>query len=961
MWGELVKQIDVIALVKTGWGWISAHPFSPLAIALFAVVFLLAIVAIAWLFKLALDLYLGLAEVTEKIGWNMFLSREKKDLIRKRKGFCQMLQSDVVSLSKAESWNDQFFTDLDAEVEAEGLFFASSFDRIRKKSSTGIRRIPSLMRAIETSDDQFVVLIGEPGSGKSVALRHLAMEMTRATIKSKGMVASVPLYINLKELEPPGELGFTAAYVKQFVLDNVRRGDADTVEYVRENWESYRDAGQWFFLFDSFDEIPEVMHSPSGSKIIRNYSEAIRLFLSSMGPCRGVVASREFKGPEALPWPRVRALPLSPRRQDLLIKNSMLDRAGRKMAMQHIGRVQSPLHRNPLFLTLLCRYVKKTGTVPSVDHALLVAHISSLASRDEEYLLRKYNLTPTHLLAHAQEVAVLMAENSDLGLAPKYDELRELLKVKGYQQDYADAIIAALVDMKIGRTDVQEARPGDRRFTFSHRRYQETLYVEFLGRQREHISARTLLLDSSMREYAVTLLQSQSLEIINSILEEAETILHEYRNTPVRVDNGFGDLSYFNWSGDPAAHVCEVLQAGMAARRHEVSQGLMAAVGRVLEQRWTQGDCFDRRMVLEVGGMLPQGDLVKFIEYAVASGEVHAERAAFGKVAFLDEAPRELREWLTLQITEQTLAARSSTAVLRMEAFAFSLPEKIGAQLAFCRANGLRKVVYPLLFVTRAIDKVLERAVGKIFRRASLENEARSNNYGRVKIISGALFIDGVLSAGLSAYKGDGFGMKLGAAFILISFFFVYKAWMCRITDGESWSSWLVRAFKSYRDDIREDIRYFIIFPAFLALSAMPALIFDMVSRLVINAGPIGKIYYFVSMLAVIFILVAVIASADYIRARKNIRRLSSLRADATADSSPIALHATSFRQLSDWATADADFVFGSFSNSRSLLRLIFAIENKQSGAPDVPLAYAKGRSLAAEMIMNRLLPSMRL
>ena len=958
MWGEVIKQLDLIALAKAAWAWITTNPFSPLSLAIFTIAFLVFVIVFVWLFKLALDLYVGLTEVTEKVGWNLFLSREKKDLIRKRKGFCQMLQSDVVSLSKAESWNDQFFTDLDAEVEAEGLFYASSFDRIRKRSSTGIRRIPSLMRAIETSGDQFVVLIGEPGSGKSVALRHLAMEMTRKTIKSNGVKASVPLYINLKELEPPGELGFTAGYVKQFVLDNVRRGDADTVEYVRENWDSYRDSGQWFFLFDSFDEIPEVMHSPSGGKVIQNYSEAIRLFLSGMGPCRGVVASREFKGPEALPWPRVRALPLSPRRQELLLKNSMLNPAGRKMTMQHIGRVQSPLHRNPMFLALLCRHVKKTGAVPSVDHALLVAHISSLASRDEDYLSRKYNLTPKLLLGHAQEVAVLMAENPDLGLAPKYDDLREKLMRKGHPHTYADAIIAALVDMKIGRTDVQEARPGDRRFTFSHRRYQETLYVELLGRRRGHIPARTLLLDSSMREYTVTLLQSQSPDIIKPILEEAEKILGEYKNNPIQVDEGFGDLTYFEWLNDPATHVCEVLQAGMAARRHEVSTELKAAVRSVLQERWLGGDHFDRRMILEVGGMLPQGDLVKFIEYAVTSGEVHAERAAFGKVAFLDEAPRELMEWLTLQITEQTLAATSRAAVLRMEAFAFSLPEKIGARLAFLRASGLRRLVYPMLLATRAIDSILERVVAKIFRRSSVEKAARGSNYGKVKIIAAALFLDGAISAGLGAYKGDALAIKFGGILVLIAVLFVYKAWLCRVTGDETWWAWAGRAFRFYRDEICDDIRFFVLFAVFIMISALPAFVFDMVSRFITHGGPIDKINYAISSAGVIILIVAFVAGWDHVRSKKNARRLSEVKSNLTNGGLPIALYASSFRQLSDWTTVDEATIFGSLSNSRSLLRFIFAVENGQSGISDVPLACTHGKSRVAEMIMNRLIPS---
>lgn len=356
--------------------------------------------------------------------------------------------------------------------------------------------------------------------------------------------------------------------------------------------------------------------------------------------------------------------------------------------------------------------------------------------------------------------------------------------------------------------------------------------------------------------------------------------------------------------------------------------------------------------------MLPQGDLVKFIEYAVTSGEVHAERAAFGKVAFLDEAPRELMEWLTLQITEQTLAATSRAAVLRMEAFAFSLPEKIGARLAFLRASGLRRLVYPMLLATRAIDSILERVVAKIFRRSSVEKAARGSNYGKVKIIAAALFLDGAISAGLGAYKGDALAIKFGGILVLIAVLFVYKAWLCRVTGDETWWAWAGRAFRFYRDEICDDIRFFVLFAVFIMISALPAFVFDMVSRFITHGGPIDKINYAISSAGVIILIVAFVAGWDHVRSKKNARRLSEVKSNLTNGGLPIALYASSFRQLSDWTTVDEATIFGSLSNSRSLLRFIFAVENGQSGISDVPLACAHGKSRVAEMIMNRLIPS---
>ena len=71
--------------------------------------------------------------------------------------------------------------------------------------------------------------------------------------------------------------------IRDFILDNIRRGDSDTSAFVRENWNDYRDKGVWFFLFDSFDEIPAVLHAEKGSAAAAAYSKAIRQFIEGMG------------------------------------------------------------------------------------------------------------------------------------------------------------------------------------------------------------------------------------------------------------------------------------------------------------------------------------------------------------------------------------------------------------------------------------------------------------------------------------------------------------------------------------------------------------------------------------------------------------------------------------------------------------------------------------------------------
>lgn len=120
--------------------------------------------------------------------------------------------------------------------------------------------------------------------------------------------------------------------------------------------------------------------------------------MDGMGSCRGVLASREYKGPEALPWKQLRILALDSKHKDELIENTSLDPQQKDHVRRHLAGVDNGMFGNPLFLSLLCRYIKKNSEGPTNDLDLLGSHIRSLAERDPRYLLDRYSLSPKALL-----------------------------------------------------------------------------------------------------------------------------------------------------------------------------------------------------------------------------------------------------------------------------------------------------------------------------------------------------------------------------------------------------------------------------------------------------------------------------------------------------------------------------------------------------------------------------------
>ena len=98
---------------------------------------------------------------------------------------------------------------------------------------------------------------GEPGSGKSVALRHVVQKMAARAKKSRSLKSTIPIYVNLKELERAEGEAIDRSLIESFVKKVLARSnDRDVERFLDEQFSSGIEDGTWFFLFDSFDEIP---------------------------------------------------------------------------------------------------------------------------------------------------------------------------------------------------------------------------------------------------------------------------------------------------------------------------------------------------------------------------------------------------------------------------------------------------------------------------------------------------------------------------------------------------------------------------------------------------------------------------------------------------------------------------------------------------------------------------------
>ena len=394
--------------------------------------------------------------------WPLFYDKEQKRRVVRRQRFADHVESEIRRINNLEIWSDYRFAELEAEVEAEGRRRALDHLPFAPRTQSGLRRERSLSKALEASKERLILVEGDPGSGKSVALRYVTQVMAKRAMKARTTRCVIPIYINLKELvrhsyelanetaQPVGEsdlqqstlgaakrslvileheaAGFTSLtippalqiqledkrkevgkledelrlavqssnstrpellpidtdLIRSFILKSLNRAnDRDIEEFLETEFDVGLDEGTWLFLFDSFDELPEVLSSTEADTTIREYGDAIYGFLHGMNKCRGVVASRQFRGPGQFGWPRFRIVPLSEERQLELIRKFELKSQQEREIIGQLGTTTNEIRvmaSNPMFLALLCEHVKNEHPFPENAHSVFETYISTRLS-----------------------------------------------------------------------------------------------------------------------------------------------------------------------------------------------------------------------------------------------------------------------------------------------------------------------------------------------------------------------------------------------------------------------------------------------------------------------------------------------------------------------------------------------------------------------------------------------------
>ncbi|MCP4402492.1 MAG: NACHT domain-containing protein [bacterium] len=404
----------------------------------------------------------------------------EKTFKQRLEGFCRVLSDDLQSIDLGTDWDEENFIPLDAEVEMQS----------GKKRS---KKVADLLTTIKSDrkSDVFLIL-GDPGSGKSVALRKLCQDLLKEVDKT----GKVPLYINLREWQsdepwtedhPP-----TFKHLYDFVLKNLKeRGEDDG--FLDDCFKPMLTNGRFFIVLDSFDEIPAVLDADSSSWLIDALSDVIYKFWSGANESRGVLASRIFRKPthkfQAQTTLEIR--PFTDLKIKEIFEKNLINDPLFKNRLELV-----PIARTPFTAGLLINYAKEhDNRLPETQAEMYADYISRCLKKCSTEI-KKQNLSIGRILQRAEDIANFMITTPEYGL----DVPIEALELK-FGEGFITEEISILTFARLGRG--RSDRSSKKRFSFVHRRFQEYFITQRLLKVSEELRLEAIPTDSRWRDALV--------------------------------------------------------------------------------------------------------------------------------------------------------------------------------------------------------------------------------------------------------------------------------------------------------------------------------------------------------------------------------------------------------------------------------------------------------------------------
>jgi hypothetical protein len=538
------------------------------------------------------------------------------------------LEFDLARVDEELRWNHADFISLDAEVDVRNV-------GIRRK------RVVDLVTALKNNQDSDLFLVvGVPGAGKSVALRKCCRELLEAKLPGE----RIPIYVNLKEWVPKETWTATSGPTNEsfaaFVRRNIKnRLPNNMLEFFEEHFDRMLAAGEIFFIFDSFDEIPGILDVDETSHLLKLTSDVVVRYLKGSANGRGIIASRYYRRPRLgqIAHVQLDIRPFSDRQIASVIRTGP-NPEGLLRVMYQERLELGALARNPFSLSLLMDYWRKNGlTAPQTQSELYSSYIDQ-SLKDAAEHMAEYGLDAAAVRQAMEDISWEMFSSAGRGLEMTMRELRAATSNPRIDE-IVDVLIAARLARKAARTQA---------VSFVHRRFNEYFIVtRWLGGTAE-APLESIPNDGRSRDamvlYAEVTGDQEARRIAEYCWAEISDGLQASETSAAIELRVVYCLRYL-------VEAFRARQSALIGFREELSE-------KVIEITATSKDIMLSKIAVESVGLLPEKAAERTLVHALSGGNKWIAETAISSCRYLTKIPEAVTERLyrTLSDTGPTSA-----------------------------------------------------------------------------------------------------------------------------------------------------------------------------------------------------------------------------------------------------------------------------------------------------------------